>query len=160
MEKWDQKRYRLLEIVLKMPKTASSYLFLVKRSSVTRLCFGRKILILIIYKEWDNYGWKMSFWPISDRKLNTPVKDWGKTYIAILNANFMRISKIASDFLHFEPFSQYGSFSVIQWFNKKVTIRYDSAPFSKFWHGELPIFGAKHTQDGWRYRVWCINLAW
>ena len=133
-EKWDQKRYHLLKMVLKMPKTACSYLILVWRSSVTTLCFERKFLILLIYKGWDNYGWKMSFWPISDRKLNTPVKDWGKTYIAILNANFMRISKIASHFSYLEPFSQYGSFSVIQWFYEKKPIRYDSAPFSKFWH--------------------------
>ena len=53
MEKWDKKRYNLIEMVFKQPKTASSYLFSMRRSSRTRLCFGRKILILIIYKGWD-----------------------------------------------------------------------------------------------------------
>ena len=75
-----------------------------------------------------------------------------------LDPNFMRISKIASDFSYLEPFSQYGSFSELRWFLKK---RKDSKWFSSNFRiltFLIANFWAKPC-SGKFYRDWRTNLA-
>ena len=75
-----------------------------------------------------------------------------------LDPNFMRISKIASDFSYLMPFSQYECFSELRWFLKK---RKDSKWFSSNFRiltFLIANFWAK-TCSGKLYCDWRTNLA-